>query len=90
MGGGGVFLILKEISFFFKPKINVLYRTSSSKSKVWSAYPYQYIMVSMLDSLVDYREFEPQSGQTKYNKSDVHCFSAMYLAFRRKRKDSLT
>ena len=53
-----------------------MYRTSSSGSKVLSAHPSQCIMVSMLDSLALYREFEPQSGQTKYNESDVHCFSA--------------
>ena len=67
-----------------------MYRTSSSESKVLSAHPSQCIMVSMLDSLAVYREFEHQSGQTKYNKSDVHCFSAKYVAFRRKSKDSLT
>jgi hypothetical protein len=67
-----------------------MYRTSSSESKVVSAHPSQCIMVSMLDSLAVYREFEPQSGQTKYNKSDVHCFSAKSVAFRRMSKDSLT
>jgi hypothetical protein len=36
-------------------------------------------MVSMLDSLAVYREFEPQSGHIKYNKSDVHCLSAKYV-----------
>ena len=54
-----------------------------------SAHPSQCIMVSMLDSLAVYREFEHQSGQTKYNKSDVHCFSAKYVALRRKSKDWL-
>jgi hypothetical protein len=67
-----------------------MYKTSSSESKVLSAHPSQCIMVSMLDSLALYRESEPQFGQTKYNESDVHCFSAKYVAFRRKSKDSLT
>ena len=67
-----------------------MYRTSSSESKVLSAHPFQCIMVSMLDTLALYREFETQSGQTKYNESDVHCFSAKYVAFRIKSKDSLT
>jgi hypothetical protein len=67
-----------------------MYRTSSSKSKVLSAHLSQCIMVSMLDSLAVYREFEPQSGQTKYNKIDFHCFSAKHVAFRRKSKDWLT
>ena len=67
-----------------------MYRTSSSESKVLSAQPSQCIMLSMLDSLAVYREFKPQSGQTKYNKSDVHCFSAKYVALGRKSKDSLT
>ena len=69
-----------------------MYRTSSSKSKVLSAQPSQCtcIMVSMLDSFAVDREFEPQSGQTKYNKIDFHCFSAKHVAFRRKSKDWLT
>ena len=67
-----------------------MYRTSSSESKVLSAQPSQCIMLSMLDSLAVYREFKPQSGQTKYNKSDVHCFSAKYVALGRKSKDTLT
>ena len=67
-----------------------MYRTSSSESKALSAHPSQCIMVSMLDLLALYRKFESPSGQTKYNKSDVHCFSVKYVALRRKSKDSLT
>ena len=67
-----------------------MYTTSSSKSKVLSAHPHQWIMVGMLDSIAVYRGFEPQSGQTKNNKIDFYCFSAKHVAFRRKSKDWLT
>jgi hypothetical protein len=31
--------------------------------------------------------FKPRSGQTKYFKVDICCFSAKHTALRRKRKD---
>jgi hypothetical protein len=38
----------------------------------------------MLASSVVDRGFEPRSGQTKDNKIGICCFSAKYVAFRRK------
>ena len=46
-------------------------------------------MVSVLASSVVDRGFEPRSGQTKDCKIGICCFSAMFAAFRRKRKDWL-
>ena len=46
-------------------------------------------IVSVLASSVVDRGFEPRSGQTKDCKIGICCFSAMYAAFRRKRKDWL-
>jgi hypothetical protein len=43
------------------------------------------VMVSMLASSAVDRGFEPRSGQTKDNKSDICCFSAKYIALRSKR-----
>jgi len=43
-------------------------------------------MVSMLASSSVYREFQPQSGQTKEYKTGICCFSAKYAALSRKSK----
>ena len=43
-------------------------------------------MVSMLPSSVVDRGFEPRSGQTKDYKIGICCFSAKYVALRRKSK----
>ena len=43
-------------------------------------------MVSMLASSVVDRGFEPRSGQTKDYKIGICCFSAKYVALRRKSK----
>ena len=42
-------------------------------------------MVSVLDSNAVDRGFEPRSGQTKYYKIGICCFSATHVALRRKR-----
>ena len=47
-------------------------------------------MVSMLASSVVDRGFEPRSGQTKDYKISICCFSAKYVALRRKSKIWLT
>ena len=41
-------------------------------------------MVSVLDSSAVDRGFEPRSGQTKYYKMGICCFSATHVALRRK------
>ena len=46
-------------------------------------------MVSELTSSAVDREFEPRSGQTKYYKIGICCFSAKHIALRRKSKDWL-
>ena len=46
-------------------------------------------MLSLLASNAVYREFEPQSGQTKDNKIGICCFSAKHAALRRKSKEWL-
>jgi hypothetical protein len=46
-------------------------------------------MASMLVSSVVDRGFEPLSGQTKNYKIGICCFSAKYVALRRKTKDWL-
>ena len=46
-------------------------------------------MASMLVSSVVDRGFEPLSGQTKDYKIGICCFSAKYVALRRKTKDWL-
>ena len=47
------------------------------------------VMVSVLASSVVDRGFEPRSGQTKYYKIGICCFSAKHTASRRKSKDWL-
>ena len=47
-------------------------------------------MVSVLASSAVYRGFEPRSGQTKDYKIGICCFSAKYVALRRKSKIWLT
>ena len=47
-------------------------------------------MVSMLASSVVDCGFEPRSGQTKDYKIGICCFSAKYVALRRKSKILLT
>ena len=47
------------------------------------------IMVSVLASIAVDRRFEPRSGQTKYYKIDICCFSAKHAALRSKSKDWL-
>ena len=48
------------------------------------------VMVSVLDSSVVDRGFEPRSGQTKdYKEIGMCCFSAKHAALRRKSKDWL-
>jgi hypothetical protein len=46
-------------------------------------------MASMLVSSAVDRGFEPLSGQTKNYKIGICCFSAKYVALRRKTKDWL-
>ena len=46
-------------------------------------------MVSVLASCAVDRGFEPQSGQTENYKIGICCFSAKYVALRRKITDSL-
>jgi hypothetical protein len=46
-------------------------------------------MVSVLASSVIDPGFEPRSGQTKYCKIGICCFSAKHAALRRKSKDWL-
>ena len=45
------------------------------------------IMISVLSSSAIDRGFEPRSGQTKYYKIGIYCFSARYAALRSKSKD---
>ena len=47
------------------------------------------VMVSVLASSVVDREIEPRSGQSKDYKIGICCFSAKYVALRRKSKDWL-
>ena len=47
------------------------------------------LMVSMFTSSAVDRGFEPWSGQTKYYKIAICCFSATHVALRRKSKDWL-
>jgi hypothetical protein len=47
------------------------------------------VMVSVLASSVVDRGFESRSGQTKYYKIGICCFSAKHAALRRKSKDWL-
>ena len=47
------------------------------------------VMVCVLSSSAVDRGFEPQSGQTKYYKIGICCFSAKHAALRRKSKDWL-
>ena len=46
-------------------------------------------MVSVLTSSAVDRGFEPRSGQTKDYEIGICCFSAKYVALRRKSKDCL-
>ena len=48
------------------------------------------VMVTKLASSEVDHGFEPWSGQTKYYKIGMCCFSAKYVEYRRKSKDWLT
>jgi hypothetical protein len=45
------------------------------------------VMVSVLTSSAVDREFDIRSGQAKYYKIGIYCFSANHTALRRKMKD---
>ena len=61
---------------------------NTAMSKLWNRFG--GVMVSVLFSSAIDRGFESRSGQTKYFKIGICCFSAKHAALRRKSKDGLT
>ena len=60
---------------------------NTAMSKLWNRFG--GVMVSVLFSSAIDRGFEPRSGQTKYFKIGICCFSTRPAALRRKSKDWL-
>ena len=59
-------------------RMNYFFNVLTSKSTIGG------VMVSVLASSAVNRGFQPRSGQTKYYKIDMCCFSSMHAVLRRK------